>query len=153
MSDLMQVHRSERMTVPGGAEIDVDVEMVPLIRRLWDIGLRTNGCCQDFGESILSNGHQSTTTDDDRARFVAFYRGQAWLKMPTGDAKWLISAICENPAFTERLTRWTHPEAWMNIVYIFPSDYSAALAKTAQLHFPRVQIPELVEALAGLHRN
>jgi hypothetical protein len=147
MSDLKQVHPTERLITPAGDAVDIDAEMVPLIRRLWAMGLQTKGSCQDFGESILHNGHRSTSPDDARQRFADFYRGQAWLKMPTEDATRLISIISGHPTFAHRLRRWTHPEAWMTIVYIFPGDDGADLANAAQLHFPRVQLPELVTVL------
>ncbi|HEY0539829.1 MAG TPA: hypothetical protein VGD53_15745 [Actinoallomurus sp.] len=149
MSELKQVHPTERLLAPGAGEIDVDVEMVPLIRRLWVIGLETKGCCQDFGDSILKNGHRSTSPDDARQRWGDFYKDQAWLKMPTDSATHLIATIGNHPTFAHRLRRWTHPEAWMNILYIFPSDEGGAeRASEAQLHFPRVQLPELVDALS-----
>jgi hypothetical protein len=148
MSDLRQVHPTEPLITPEGEAIDIDAEMVPLIRRLWAVGMQTKGCCQDFGDSILNNGHRSTSPDDARQRFADFYSGQAWLKMPTTDAVRLISTISGHPRFADRLRRWTHPEAWMNVVYIFPDEEDgAALANAAQLHFPRVQLPELVTAL------
>jgi hypothetical protein len=148
MSGLKQVHPTERLILPGGGDADVDVEMVPLIRRLWAMGLETTGCCQDFGESILKNGHRSTSTNDARQRWVDFYSGYAWLKMPTDHAESLVATLGRLPKFAERMRRWTHPEAWMNIAYIFPGDEdSADIADAAQLHFPRVQLPELVEAL------
>ncbi|MEV0407226.1 hypothetical protein [Actinoallomurus sp. NPDC050550] len=148
MSDLIQVHPTQRLITPGGVEVDIDAEMVPLVQRLWELGLTTKGCCQDFGDSILNNGHRSTSPDDARQRFADFYSGQAWLKMPTNDAKLLISTLGSHPTFGPRMRRWTHPEAWMNILYVFPGDKSGAdLADAAQLHFPREQLPELVEAL------
>jgi hypothetical protein len=149
MPDLIQVHPAERLVPPGGGEIEIDLEMVPLIHRLWAMGLETKGCCQDFGESIEHNGRRSTTPDDDRQRFADFYRGQAWLKMPVPDATRLISSISNHPLFEQRLRRWTHAEAWMSIAYIFPDDQGVAeLTTSAQLHFPRVQLPELVETLS-----
>ena len=150
MSDLKPVHPTERLTSPLGEAIDIDAEMVPLIRRLWALGLQTKGCCQDFGESIMHNGHRSTSPDDARRRFADFFRGQAWLKMPTDDATRLISMISDHPIFGPRLKRWTHADAWMNIIYIFPaSDGAVEPANAAQLHFPRLQLPELVTALDG----
>jgi len=148
MSDLTQVHPTQCLVAPGGTEVDIDVEMVPLVQRLWELGLATKGCCQDFGDSILNNGHRSTSPDDARQRFAGFYSGKAWLKMPTDDAKRLISALGSHPTFGPRMRRWTHPEAWMNILYIFPSANGGAdLADAAQLHFPREQLPELAETL------
>lgn len=148
MPDLIPVHPTQRLVTPDGTEAEIDVEMVPLIRGLWKLGLTTKGCCQDFGDSILNNGHRSTSPDDARQRFADFYTGQAWLKMPTSDAKHLITILGSHPTFGPRMRRWTHPEAWMNILYIFPSDeVGVELADAAQLHFPREQVPELVEAL------
>jgi hypothetical protein len=148
VSDLIQVHPSERVTLPNGDEAEIDVGMVPLTRALWALGYQTKGCCQDFGDSIEKNGHRTTTPDDDRQRFAAFYRGQAWIKMPMPDATRVIGMLGKNPLFDERVRRWTHPEAWMSIVYIFPNGQGEAeLMNAAQLHFPRTQIGELVEVL------
>jgi hypothetical protein len=148
MSDLKQVHPTERLVLPGGGEAAIDVEMAPLIRRLWAMGLETTGCCQDFGESILKNGHRSTSSNDARQRWVDFYSGYAWLKMPTDDAASLVATLGRLPRFAERMRRWTHSEAWMNIVYVFPGkEGGATIADAAQLHFPRAQLSELVKAL------
>jgi hypothetical protein len=64
------------------------------------------------------------------------------------DATRLIAIFGAHPTFGPRMRSWTHPDAWMNIVYIFPGhERDADLANAAQLHFPREQVPELVEAL------
>jgi hypothetical protein len=97
MSDLKPVHPTQRLVAPDGGEVDIDVEMVPLIQELWKQGLTTKGCCQDFGDSILNNGHRSTSPDDARQRFADFYSGQAWLKMPTADATRLIARLGAHP--------------------------------------------------------
>lgn len=147
--DLINVHPSERLALPGGGGADIDVEMVPLMRALWRLGLGTRGCCQDFGESILGNGHQSTTSDDDRRRHAAFFAGQAWLKMPVDDAVALLDIVAGHDQFAERVRRWTHPEAWMSVIYVFPTDAGGVEpAKAVQLHFPREQIPDLTAALS-----
>ncbi len=148
--DLMQVHPTQSLVTPGGEGYEIDIEMVPLIRRLWDMGLTTKGCCQDFGDSILNNGHRSTSPGDSRQRFADFYKDQAWLKMPTDDAATLVAMLGRHQKFAERMRRWTHPEAWMNIVYIFPEEGGASVANAAQLHFPRAQLSELVEALTWI---
>ncbi len=148
MSDLIPLHPTQHLVTPGGVEVDIDVEMVPLVQALWELGLTTKGGCQDFGDSILNNGHRSTSPDDARQRFADFYSGQAWLKIPADDAKRLISVLGSHPRFGPRMRSWTHPEAWMNILYLFPGDNGGAdLANAAQLHFPRDQVPELAEAL------
>ena len=45
-----QIHPARRLTTPNGAEADIDVEMVPLVRTLWALDLTTTASCQDFGE-------------------------------------------------------------------------------------------------------
>ncbi|GAA4908279.1 hypothetical protein [Streptomonospora salina] len=146
---LMQIHPVERLVLPDGGEADIDAELVPLMRALWSLGLSTLGCCQDHGEAIGDNGHRSPTSAQDRQRHADFYRGYVWLKMPNDDAKALVAILGEHPAFAHRVRRWTHPEAWMNIVYMFPEDEGggAELADAAQLHFPRSQLSELVGVL------
>lgn len=50
--------------------------------------------------------------------------------------------------FGERVRRWTYHRAWMCIGYIvLDEDGEASMGKPAQLHFPRVQLDELVAAL------
>ena len=42
-------HRTRAVPVPrmGGATLDIDVRLVPLIRELWARGFGTLGCCED----------------------------------------------------------------------------------------------------------
>lgn len=47
-----QIHPSRRLSVPGGGMADIDVAMVPLVRALWEVGMRTSGCCQDLGDRM-----------------------------------------------------------------------------------------------------
>lgn len=45
-----------RLTTPDGTAADIDVEIVPLVRALWRIGLVTTASCQDFGEGTAGHG-------------------------------------------------------------------------------------------------
>ncbi len=145
--ELGQVHPTVSLAYRGGL-VDVDEAMVPVVKQLWAVGIHTEGCCQDFGESIERNGHRSDTSAADRERHAAFYRGQAWLKLPEADAVRLIAILGESPQFAERMRRWTHPEAWQNIIHIFPTDDGyARRAHAAQLTFPGEQLGTLLEVL------
>jgi hypothetical protein len=142
---VINVHPTEFLTPPGAHEpVAIDTGLVPLIRLLWSLGFTTLGCCQNFGESILHNQHRSDTTLQDRRRHADFHRNRVWLKMPEEDALRLIGELGDDPIFHQRMRRWTHPEAWQNIVYLFPtSNGRAAPERTAQLTFPRNQLAEL----------
>jgi hypothetical protein len=122
--------------------------MVPLVQRLWAVGINTEGCCQDFGESIAANGHRSDTSAKDRKRHADFYRGYAWLKLPEADMLRLIAILGQDPMFGERVRRWTHPDAWQAITHVFPTDTGdARCANAGQLTFPNNQLDALVQVL------
>ena len=143
---LTNVHPYERLTLPDGAEADIDLEMVPLVRALWAMNLETVACCQDLGESITA---KSDWAGQGR-RHRAYLAGQAWLKMPTPDAQTMLGHLARSPVFAERFERWTHPEAWENYVYLLPgrdNNGGVQLSSRAQIHFPKPQIPEVVDAL------
>jgi hypothetical protein len=141
MPDVKNVHRSERLITPDGAEVDIDVEMVPLIRQLWALGLPTAGCCQDLGESIVIGNSPS------RTRHADFYRGLAWLKMPLPAGCELLGYLAERPEYAERLRRWTHPQAWLAQVHLVPGESGTIELGHAQIHFPREQLDEVTAVL------
>jgi hypothetical protein len=146
--EIGQVHPAVSLRFPSGGQVDIDEELVPLVERLWSLGFATAGCCQDFGESIEMNQHRSTTSDDDRKRHADFHRGRVWLKLPEADAIRLITLLGRHPVFGERVRRWTHPEAWQNVIYIFPAaDGDAQRTSAAQLTFPHSQLADLIAAL------
>ncbi|MFC5183201.1 hypothetical protein [Actinomadura harenae] len=145
--ELGQVHPTVPL-VHEGETIDVDEDLVPLIQRLWELGFTTEGCCQDFGESIEHNGHRSNTSPADRQHHADFHRGKVWLKLPEDDAVRLIAILGTSPEFAERVRRWTHPDAWQNVIHIFPTnDGHARRAPSAQLTFPREQLGALLKVL------
>lgn len=145
--ELGQVHPTVRLPYQGGL-VDVDENMVPLVQTLWARGFKTEGCCQDFGESIARNGHRSDTSAKHRKRHADFYRGYAWLKLPEPDALRLIAILGKDPVFGERVRRWTHPDAWQSITYVFPTDTGEARRTGAgQLTFPKNQLDALVRVL------
>ncbi|MDS1270728.1 hypothetical protein RIF23_10495 [Lipingzhangella sp. LS1_29] len=149
--ELIQVHESLRVSAPDGAVVEIDAAMLPLVRRLWHMGLRTSGCCIDLGESILGNAHLGEDPRHDRRRHGAFFAGQSWLRMPHDDAARLVALLGDDPDFGWRLRRWTHPEAWMVVGYLFPeTEKGAAWADTVQVHFPKIQMPDLLVALEDI---
>lgn len=148
MSDrLTSVHPYERLSLPNGGQADIDVEMVPLVRALWAMGLKTVACCQNLGESISAEPERA---GQERRRHAAYLAGRAWLKMPTRDTQMMLCHLAKSPVFAERFGRWTHPDAWENYVYLLPGqddDGGVQLSSWAQIHFPKPQITEVVDAL------
>ncbi|MCA1709552.1 MAG: hypothetical protein LC808_42250 [Actinobacteria bacterium] len=45
------VHPCENLTTPDDQQVEIDTEMVPLVKTLWTMKLATVASCQDIGES------------------------------------------------------------------------------------------------------
>lgn len=138
------LHPHEWLTTPDGTDVEIDVEMVPLIYEIWRLGLATVGCCQNLGESIIIGNSPS------RQRHADFHQDKAWLQMPLPDAQRLLGIVSRQPEYHERLVRWTHPDAWSAFVYLEPADGTARLASTAQILFPGRHVPALTELLRSI---
>lgn len=144
------IHPYERLTTPDDEQVEIDTEMVTLVRALWARDLMTVACCQDIGESAAGHRDSQRTTPSGHGGFVEYYRGYAWLKMPLDDGRRLLNTLL-GTAFHERVTiRW-QPGSWrMHVPLVYGKNNSIDLAKTAQLHFPRQQIAELTAILMDL---
>lgn len=149
----MQIHPSQRLTAPDGVQVDIDDDMVALVRVLWSLDLKTTACCQDFGEGTTGQReaipHLSRYDGD---AFIAFYTGYAWLKMPVSDAT-LLANLLLNTEFHNKVTqRWT-PSSWrLHVPMIFTAHREIDLADDTQIHFPREQIPRLTSVLENVRR-
>jgi hypothetical protein len=149
----IQIHPSQRLAAPDGAQVDIDDDMVALVRALWSLNLKTTACCQDFGEGTAGQREASR----NRSRyggdaFIAYYTGYSWLKMPVPDTKRLADLLT-GTEFRDKVTkRWT-PGSWrMHVPMIFDEHRGIDLADTAQIHFPREQIPRLTFVLENIRR-
>ena len=143
------IHTYERLTTPDDAQVNIDTELVPLVRVLWARGLVTVACCQDIGESAAGLRDPQRTTPSGHGGFVEYYRGYAWLKMPVNDGQQLLNTLLDT-SFHDRVTiRW-QPGSWrIHIPLVYNGKNGIDLANTAQIYFPRKQIPELAAVLAG----
>lgn len=146
------IHPTKPLTDPGGEPVDIDVEMVPLVRALWSLGLRTSSCCQDFGEG--TEGQRNIKPDAASTyggdAFIEYYRGYAWLKMPVLDATRLANGLLETPFRNRIILRWS-PGSWrMHVPLIYGDDQEIITDSTAQIHFPRHQIAQLTGTLGSL---
>ncbi|MFD9422720.1 MULTISPECIES: hypothetical protein [unclassified Streptomyces] len=138
------IHPYKTLTTPEGEQVDIDAEMVPVVRELWRLGFTTATCCQDVGEATAGvRAQRETPLGYGGDGFIAYHRGYALLKMPVRDAQRLIALLADTAAFGERVRHPWRPGSWRVNVPLEPDGLTA----NAFLHFPRAQLPELVGAL------
>jgi hypothetical protein len=137
----LNIHAAQRLETPDGGEAGIDVDMVPLVRTLWAMGLRTAGCCQDLGESVAARPSWADEVIGP-SRHANYWKGQAWLKMPLDDALILLSKVNDHAGFRERLTRSTHPDPWESYAYLLPG-YDGSGCRPAR-HRLRRQMPAAI---------
>jgi hypothetical protein len=148
----MQIHPSQCLNTPSGAQVDIDEDMIPLVRTLWSLGLETTACCQDFGDGTAGQREASQNRFDYGGdAFIAFYAGYAWLKMPVPDAKLLVDFLVRTEFHDKVTQRWTRDSWRMHVPMIFVDNHRRIdLADDAQIHFPREQIPALTSVLENI---
>lgn len=145
------IHPYAHLTTRGGDDVAIDVEMIPVIRQVWRLGLATTACCQDVGEATAAvralNDHRQGCGGDG---FIAFHSGYALLKMPCDDARQLVTLLASDPLFRNRVSQRWRAGCWrMNVPLTYVGG-TARVAEDALLHFPRIQIPEVTDVLARL---
>jgi hypothetical protein len=150
---VLQIHPSQRLTAPDGPQVEIDTEIVPLVRALWALNLATTASCQDFGEGTAgqrrANPRPSRYGGD---AFIEYYTGYAWLKMPILDAQRLADILL-GTEFHDSVTRRWESGSWrMHVPLVFHEDRGIVLENTAQIHFPRKQIASLTLTLERIHR-
>ncbi len=64
------IHPYELLTTPEDEQVQIDTEMVPLVRALWARELVTMVCCQDIGESAAGLRNPERTTPSGHGGFV-----------------------------------------------------------------------------------
>jgi hypothetical protein len=79
--------------------------------------------------------------------------GYFWLKIPVADAQLLADLLLSTEFNNEVTRRWT-PGSWrMQVLMIFDEHRGIVLADTAQIHFPREQIPRLTSVLENIRKQ
>jgi hypothetical protein len=148
----VQFHPSQRLITPNGAQVDIDEDMVSLVRTLWSLDLETTACCQDFGDGTAGQRDASQDCSGYGGdAFIAFYAGYSWLKMPVSDAKLLVNYLIGTEFHDKVTQRWTRGSWRMYLPMVFADDHRRIdLADDAQIHFPREQIPALTSMLENI---
>jgi hypothetical protein len=147
----IQVHPTQRLSMPDGVQVDIDDDMVALVRAIWSLNLKTTACCQDFGEGTAGQREASSNRSRYGAdAFIAYYTGYSWLKMPVADTQLLANLLLSTEFNNEVTRRWT-PGSWrIHVPVIFDEHRRIVPADTAQIHFPREQIPRLTSVLENI---
>jgi hypothetical protein len=147
-------HPVRRLISPDGEPAHIDLDLVPLIRALWDRGFETASCCQDVGESIRPMLRERPHL----GAWVDRHLGFATIDLPIPDGMAALAAVVDSgprDAFYERMTYWASEDAWSVSVPVL--DLSCASARGPvrsefaafgiQLIFPRGDIAEFTRRL------
>ncbi|MEU2179738.1 hypothetical protein [Streptomyces thermolilacinus] len=138
------IHPHETLTTRTGERVAIDADMVPVIRELWRLGYTTTACCQDVGEATAGvRAKRDTPLGYGGEAFIAYHRGWALLKMPIPDAMRFVALLAKAPAFADHVSHPWRPGSWRMNVPLEPD----GLSEAALLHFPRQQLPQLVDTL------
>jgi hypothetical protein len=145
------IHPYERLIAPSGEQVDIDTEMVPLVRTLWLKGLMTEASCQDLGEATAGlRDLEVRPPCYGGDGFIAFHRGYSWLKMPRAHGQRFLNALV-GAAFHDRaVTRWQAGSWRLHVPVVYDEERGFDLADAMQIHFPRNQLDELRTVLAEL---
>lgn len=145
------IHPTQQLRTPAGEPVEIDLDMVPLIRSLWALDLTTLGCCQDNGEYARARREMFPRGEPTgHSGFIDYHLGWAWLKMPIADTTRLTEALLTT-SFRDAITvRWQRGSWRLDIPFVYDVNSGMGPAAAVQIHFPREQIQELSSTLGGL---
>jgi hypothetical protein len=149
---MFQLHESTWLTpLQSNEPVEIDNDMVPLVRALWARGWQTMACCQDDGEAVDAERRQGQRNEPTGHRgFIEYHKGWAWLKMPGTDTLSLLTELSEHEIFGPRIKiRWQRG-SWRIHIPIIYQDGQIGPSSYAQIYFPKEQIEELTVAIAAL---
>ncbi|SIO85301.1 hypothetical protein [Nocardiopsis sp. JB363] len=82
------------LRTPQGVTVPINEDLVPLIPRLWDFGIRTRSNCQDY-RAMLAASSPGLAAGDRRC--IDFYVDRMWLELEAEDAKELVGLLSRAP--------------------------------------------------------
>jgi hypothetical protein len=137
----MNEHPFKRVTDPHGFRIEVDLEIVPLIRRLWTMGLETENSCQDnFGYVWVEFASASFAET-----FLT-----AIAKNGDAELRYIAKNACAlDPNDRERLTTQyrTWEDSWL-IHAVTWGDDDSEVSISISIRFPREHLSRVMAALS-----
>ena len=146
---MYQHHATSSLISPHTDQpVQIDIDMVPLIRVLWTNDWQTMACCQDNGEAVAAEReHGKVGQPTGHGGFITYHKGWAWLKMPTADALSLLAALGDDKTFATRVQVPWQRGSWRMYIPLVYQDDEFTPAPYVQVYFPKDQLPELVTAL------
>jgi hypothetical protein len=135
------IHPTQQLRTPAGEPVEIDLEVVPLIRSLWALDLTTLGCCQDNGEYARARREMLPRGESTgHSGFIDYHLGWAWLKMPISGSTRLTEILLAT-SFRDAIAV---PLAAQLLAAQHPvrHDVNSGMGPAAavQIHFPREQI-------------
>jgi hypothetical protein len=135
----------------GSRKALVDVELAELIRLLWMLGINTEACCQDSGESLADFAR-----DNPHARsWVESLNGICLIDFADpSDLLGLFAALAVSTQkdFWDRIVDWRAPDAWSIWTHPIIPNISTGTPGVPrfgvfQLRFPRGDISRIAHSL------
>lgn len=139
----MADHPTTEMTTPDGDVVNIDTEIVPLIARLWKLGLKTLNSCQDnFGYVWI----ELFADDVERLLTIIAQSGNDFISERAREA------FCLSPHDRDQLvTVYRRPaDYWLLDVDPFSYDDEPEVRLSISLRFPREQLVQVETALAAI---
>lgn len=145
------IHPTQQLRTPAGEPVEIDLDMVPLIRSLWALDLTTLGCCQDNGEYARARREMFPRGEPTgHSGFIDYHLGWAWLKMPIADTARLTEILLATSFRDAIAVRWQRGSWRLDIPFVYDVNRGMGPAAAVQIHFPREQIQGLSSTLSGL---
>ncbi|QUX26886.1 MULTISPECIES: hypothetical protein [Nocardiopsis] len=145
MSVPLKTHEIQLLEAPSGVRVPIDRELVPLVLRLWSLGMNTRASCQNFGESLKGSGPGMPPGDP---RWSAFYTDRVWLKLRPAPAEHLITLLGADRDICIAMNEWGRAESWLCVRPVVPDVYGGpARTRDTHLFFPREHLDHVLEVL------
>ncbi|WP_152514125.1 hypothetical protein [Nocardiopsis valliformis] len=140
------LHPWRPLRTPQGAQVPIDEDLVPLITRLWELGIRTRSSCQDYGAMLAASPPGLAAGD---RRWIDFCADRAWLELETEDAERLVGLVSRDPELRLALSQWGLTESWWCVRPLLPELIGGRgkTAPSAHLLFPREHLERVVNVL------
>ncbi|MFC7330311.1 hypothetical protein [Marinactinospora rubrisoli] len=141
----MPRHPGDRLTAPDGRTVHIDLRLVPLIRLLWNLDIRTRASCQDYGESLQA--HPGLPSGDPR--WIEFHRGRVWLKLPAQDAQRLLTMVGTDRGLRAALRRWATADSWLAFRPVVLDAFGVGVETSNDVHlfFPSAHLGRIEHVL------
>ncbi|MFC4560311.1 hypothetical protein ACFO4E_00420 [Nocardiopsis mangrovi] len=132
------------LETPDGGTARIDRDIVPLVRRLWGIGIRLRASCQNFGESLHEVPSLAVPPGDHR--WSGFYQDRVWLKLSSEHACRLVALLASNDELRSYMREWGGADSWICSRFIVPNAFGgdAVTSDDAHIFFPSTHLPVVI---------